>query len=251
MRINSNEYNPSLRTIPVYLYTATRQPFTGAVPLGGQLQVSLGGNAWTNALGTWAELSGGLYNYQATQAETNANGFIWIKAIVPGAETVQFVVQLSNHILVMEPNPLRRRIPIYLTNASNVPVVNLTLTGASQVQISKNGSPAVDAIGAVQEIGGAGNGQGGYYYEATAADIATAGYCAIKVFPTGLPQTRYVYTIDVISPSLPAAVTFRMRARDETLNTTVFWSSTTIDATGSFYAGPGPITDIVIQNIEC
>lgn len=45
------------------------------------------------------------------------------------------------------------------------------------------------------------------------------------------------------------AFTYRMRAFDTTLVAMVYWSAPEVDASGSNYAGPGPLQDIVVQNI--
>lgn len=47
----------------------------------------------------------------------------------------------------------------------------------------------------------------------------------------------------------PSGPTYRMRAHDTTLGRHVFWSATTVDSAGASYGGPGPLTDVVIQNI--
>ncbi len=47
-----------------------------------------------------------------------------------------------------------------------------------------------------------------------------------------------------------ANLQYRMRAIDGTLDRHVFWSSTTIDATGVDYPGPGPLTDVVVQAVQ-
>ena len=201
MKINYNEVNPLLRRIPVYLYDAARQPVTGVVPVGAEVQVSLSGNAWVNFGGVWVEDAGGVYYYEATQLETVTDSFLWLKVLAPGAQPVQFPVQIGNRVAISEPTASKRRFPIFLTDGANVPVPSLNLVGASQVQIGKNGAAMVDIAGTVAEIGGVGNGQGGYYYETTVPEVDTLGYDVLKVFPTGLPQSRYVYTWDVISPA--------------------------------------------------
>lgn len=40
--------------------------------------------------------------------------------------------------------------------------------------------------------------------------------------------------------------TYYMRARDTTLATLVFWTATFLDATGTAYGGPGPLTNIIL-----
>lgn len=46
-----------------------------------------------------------------------------------------------------------------------------------------------------------------------------------------------------------AGATYRMRAHDTTLARYVFWNSSSIDPIGANYGGPGPLTDIVVQNV--
>lgn len=54
----------------------------------------------------------------------------------------------------------------------------------------------------------------------------------------------------VTTPPAPAStITYYMRAYDGTLGRYVMWTSTTIDATGATYTGPGPLTGIVVANV--
>jgi hypothetical protein len=46
-----------------------------------------------------------------------------------------------------------------------------------------------------------------------------------------------------------ASLIYRMRGLDGTLGRHVFWNSSQIDADGDQYAGPGPLSDIVVQKI--
>jgi len=43
--------------------------------------------------------------------------------------------------------------------------------------------------------------------------------------------------------------TYRMRGFDDTLEKLVFWTSAVIDNAGDAYGGPGPLSDIVIQQV--
>ena len=43
-----------------------------------------------------------------------------------------------------------------------------------------------------------------------------------------------------------ASLEYRMRAIDGTLSSFVYWTSDTIDNTGTDYGGPGPISDVVV-----
>ena len=58
---------------------------------------------------------------------------------------------------------------------------------------------------------------------------------------------RFVFLTDTGGPQ--GGVTFRMRATDTTLTQIVYWDSTTVDSAGADYTGPGPLTNIVVQNI--
>jgi hypothetical protein len=42
---------------------------------------------------------------------------------------------------------------------------------------------------------------------------------------------------------------YRMRGFDSTLGRIVYWQTSSVDGTASSYAGPGPVTDIVVQNV--
>ena len=46
-----------------------------------------------------------------------------------------------------------------------------------------------------------------------------------------------------------ATITYRMRGRDAGLvpPRLVYWNSTIVDSTGIDYAGPGPLSDVVLQ----
>lgn len=46
-----------------------------------------------------------------------------------------------------------------------------------------------------------------------------------------------------------AGVSYRMRGFDTTLARTVYWTSDIVDASGTDYTGPGPLTTIVVQMI--
>lgn len=45
------------------------------------------------------------------------------------------------------------------------------------------------------------------------------------------------------------ALSYRMRALDTTLALMVYWTSSEVDASGTAYTGPGPLQDIVVQNV--
>lgn len=43
--------------------------------------------------------------------------------------------------------------------------------------------------------------------------------------------------------------TYRMRGNDGTLGYPVYWESVVVDSAGVDYAGPGPLTDIVVAEV--
>jgi hypothetical protein len=55
-------------------------------------------------------------------------------------------------------------------------------------------------------------------------------------------------TRGVIMPA-SASIKYRMRAFDTFLGGYVFWTASDVDSDGSDYAGPGPLTDIVVQAV--
>ena len=55
-------------------------------------------------------------------------------------------------------------------------------------------------------------------------------------------RTGETYPVQVTPP-----IIYAMRGYDGTLGTYVFWYTTELDATGTDYGGPGPVTDIVVS----
>jgi len=45
------------------------------------------------------------------------------------------------------------------------------------------------------------------------------------------------------------AISYRMRAFDTTLALMVYWTASEVDPSGATYTGPGPLQDIVVQNV--
>jgi len=83
---------------------------------------------------------------------------------------------------VGESNPQLRRIffTIYVADGSALATTAAVAPPAHAVQVSINGAAFVDAGGSLQHIGA-----GSYYYEATAGEVATAGFLAVKYQATG------------------------------------------------------------------
>jgi hypothetical protein len=55
--------------------------------------------------------------------------------------------------------------------------------------------------------------------------------------------------LEIVQAPPVSGAQYRMRAYDSTLTRIVFWTSDTIDTLGADYTGPGPITDVVVQNV--
>lgn len=57
------------------------------------------------------------------------------------------------------------------------------------------------------------------------------------------------YGFDADSSPPSNVLTYRMRGFDTSLARIVFWLAPDVDDIGAFYAGPGPLADIVVQKI--
>jgi hypothetical protein len=71
--------------------------------------------------------------------------------------------------------------------------------------------------------------------------------------PAGFPKWsqkggKIGFEIPVDQPG-SGGLTYRMRGYDTTLTQIVFWSSDHVDSTAADYSGPGPVIDIVVQDI--
>lgn len=71
--------------LPVFLVDASNAPVTAANPTGAELQVSIDGAAWANALGTWVELADGEYYYDPHASEIAADGLLMLRVAATGA----------------------------------------------------------------------------------------------------------------------------------------------------------------------
>ena len=58
-----------------------------------------------------------------------------------------------------------------------------------------------------------------------------------------------VSKFDYTALGVDTGVVFRMRGFDTTLAVHVYWNLIEVDADGSEYSGPGPLTNIVVSNI--
>lgn len=120
-------------------------------------------------------------------------------------------------LLLNETTASRRRIPLFLFDDDSAdayaPKTGLTFT-ASEILISKNGASEVNSTGSVVEVAG-----GGYYYQATEAELDTLGYLSVrpnKVDVYGAPTVVQVIAVNLYDAAgaglsrLDAAVSTRL-----------------------------------------
>lgn len=77
-----------------------------------------------------------------------------------------------------ETDPARRRIPVYLVDASGNPVLASPPPEESQLRVSKSGDAWVDAQGTWVNVDAA---EGSYYYEATEDEATTPSFLMLRV----------------------------------------------------------------------
>jgi hypothetical protein len=237
-----NEPVAALRRIPIYIQDAYGNPIPGESITGAEIQVSKSGDPFVNGGGTVQSTPGsGGYYYEATQPETQTYSFLMIK-VVPGgsAKPYFFSVDIGARIILNESAGTRRRVPVFLEDLSGNPVTGLVITGAER-QVSKNGTLFATGLGTVAEIG-----SGAYYYELALLEVNVPGYGMLSIVKA--PAVPFVYTWDVLSQTTSIAI-YRMRAFDSTLARMVYWKSFIVDTAGADYTGPGPIINVVVQNV--
>jgi hypothetical protein len=101
-------------------------------------------------------------------------------------------------LLLSETLAARRRIPLFLFDDdsadSYAPKTSQTFI-AAEIRVSKNGAAEVDSAGTVVEVAG-----GGYYYQATQAELDTLGYLSIRPNKTdvyGSPSVVQVIALNL------------------------------------------------------
>lgn len=82
----------TVRRLPAFLVNTSNAPVTGANPTGAQLQVSIDGAAWANALGTWHELADGAYYYDPHATEIATAGLLVLRVAATGAVVYVYAV---------------------------------------------------------------------------------------------------------------------------------------------------------------
>ena len=120
-------------------------------------------------------------------------------------------------LFLNEPTSARRRIPLFLFDDDSAdayaPKTGLTFT-ASEMLISKNGAAEANSAGTVVEIAG-----GGYYYQATQAEMDTVGFFSVRPNKTdvyGSPSVVQIIALNLYDAAaagltnLDAAMTTRL-----------------------------------------
>jgi hypothetical protein len=135
-------------------------------------------------------------------------------------------------VLLNEATAARRRIPLFLFDDdaadAYAPKTGLTFT-ASEILISKNGATEVNSAGTVVEIAG-----GGYYYQATQAELDTVGFFSVRPNKTdvyGSPSVVQIIALNLYDAAaagmtnLDAAVSTRLASASYAAPTTLLTSA--------------------------
>lgn len=105
-------------------------------------------------------------------------------------------------INLSEPTATKRRIPFCLYDTAGATLQTGIVLSGSELQLSKNGAAFANFAGTVTEVG-----SGLYYYEATAAEVNTLGFLALKIVKTGI---RTILLTDVIGGTGFYSTNFRI-----------------------------------------
>jgi hypothetical protein len=178
--------------VPFYLVDSSGNPVTGLSFSGAEIQISKNGSSNVNGSGASAPIGAGAYYYELGAGEDNTPGALLVKVNKAGSRPVVATITIpvvGSDLILDQADDTLRRIPAFLVNSSGAVVTGATPSGA-QLQVSKNGAAWVDAGGTWDEIGG-----GEYYYTATAGEVDTAGFLALKVAATG--AIVYVYSATI------------------------------------------------------
>jgi hypothetical protein len=118
-------------------------------------------------------------------------------------------------VLLNEATAARRRIPLFLFDDDAAddfaPKTGLTFS-ASEILISKNGATEVNSAGSVVEIAG-----GGYYYQATQAELDTVGFFSVRPNKTDVYGSPSV--VQIIALNLYDAAAAGMTNLDAVIST--------------------------------
>lgn len=174
------------RKIPVFLQSGGIG-VTGFSPAAGELKISLSGDAAVNGGGVWAEIGGGIYTYQCTQAETQTLSYITLIVASTGIDTFCWFEDIGYRIAAGETAGARLRVPIFLIGTAG-PVLGASV--ATETQVSVNGGAFTAPSGTFGE-----SGDGAYYYQAAPSEVATIGSLVLNIANALAPC---VYTQSVL-----------------------------------------------------
>jgi hypothetical protein len=124
-------------------------------------------------------------------------------------------------MLLNETTAARRRIPMFFFDDDSAdayaPKTGLTFA-AGELKVSKNGAAEANALGTVTELAG-----GGYYYEATAAEMDTLGFLQVRPVKTDVYGAPVV--VQVIALNLYDAAAGGMSRIDASISSRLAGSS--------------------------
>lgn len=89
--IDQNDESEDTRRIPIIMRNDSTSAYvTGLTFSGSEIQVSVNGGAWVNAVGTVAEIGSGAYYYPADLTEIATRGTLFVKASKPASAATWF-----------------------------------------------------------------------------------------------------------------------------------------------------------------
>lgn len=192
--IAAGETDATLRRIKaaIYVEDGSALALDAAVGLvAGNVQVSISGAAFVNALGTLVHIGSGNYYYEADETEIQDPGFLLVKYERTGYKTDGWYDFVSECWSLDETDLDKLRLPIAIFDDASPPALSTgaTVTVPSQLQISKNGGAYANAAGSLAHIG-----DGFYTYQGVAADADTQGWILVKFEKAGFSQcTAFVH----------------------------------------------------------
>ncbi len=189
------EPNPDLRGILVTVRDEDGELATDAAAglAAGDVKVTINGAAPVNAGGTFEHVGGGLYRYEATEAEVAVAGFLGVFFLRAGYR-VEFAWDSVGDIWsIGEVDPTLLRFPFTVYDIDGELAAGVDLDDV--LETSLNGGAFGAAAGTGVEIA-----HGVYYYQGVAAEADTEGAVALKVTPDGDYRTTHAW-IGVSDPT--------------------------------------------------
>lgn len=212
-----------MATFVITAYDIDAAPLAGLVPTWYSYKtIATGADAAQPVI---AELSGGLYKTDVPDTEAGILDF--------GATAYPRYVAVCQESLTW--------ITFAAYTVLGTPLTGLTPTWANLVLVSDGSAYAQPAIA---EIGG-----GLYRF----VPVTPLDHVAGMLLLTGASPEYLQYDSSTITYTVTTVIKMNtpvlMRGYDGTLLAEVYWMANTIDSTGAEYAGPGPLTDIVVVKL--